>query len=95
MKFKTLRAIRFGLQSCFGDQDKIFAGHPLDEQRAKKIRKEAKRIGLPLNWIEEMCLGYFRDWGSYSGHVDEQMERINKFFSGHLQIEDRYSHCAM
>lgn len=91
MDFKTLRGIRFGLKSCFGEQDKIFAGHPMDEERAKKIRNEAKRIGLPLNWIEEMCLGYFNVWGSSHEHIQTQMKVINKYFSKHLTPEDRHA----
>lgn len=31
-----IRALRFGLRTCFGDQDKIFNTHPADEERAKK-----------------------------------------------------------
>lgn len=38
---------------CFGDQDVIFAGHPLDEGRAKQAIKDAKAAGATKDDFEK------------------------------------------
>lgn len=90
MELQKIRAIRFGLRACFGDQDKIFAEHPNDRERAEIIRKYAKVNKIDLEWIEEMCLGYLYRWNCSEEHTKDQMSKIHDFFSSHIDSIDIY-----
>jgi hypothetical protein len=85
-KLLKIEAIRFGLRSTFGDQDKIFNSHKLDENRSKKIRTEAKKLNISLDWIEEMYLGYMFRCNCSKEHIDEQMKKIHNFYKQNLSI---------
>lgn len=70
------------IRGCFGDQDRIFAGHPLDEKRAKELRRFAKENGASLADVEQAANGFLN--GCIQSHIDEQMIEVRKFFSKQL-----------
>ena len=80
-KDNILEEIRKKIGGWFGDQDGIFAGHTLDEQRAKEHRKLAAEYGISLSEIEDLATEYFNKKGFIVEHQEEQLKRIRKFFS--------------
>jgi hypothetical protein len=51
------------ISGCFGENDRIFAGHPMDEKRAKEAIKAAKAAGATMTEFEKELL-----WDVYT-HV--------------------------
>jgi hypothetical protein len=80
----ALTEIRKKLPACFGSEDKIFAGHPLDEKRAKEVRTIAKKNKITLREVREIALGHlhniFPDNDYKPTHIGKQMKIIDKFF---------------
>lgn len=68
------------IPGCFGDVDKIFAGHPYDEERAAELRKLFKEQDVSKQDIEEA----FEDWlGQQTWNVEHskaQLEKVRKYF---------------
>lgn len=69
----------------FGVADGIFAGHAMDEQRAKEFRKLASDNDVTLQEMMDVCLNYLKGKGFVQEHIDEQMSRIGKFFGTKLK----------
>jgi hypothetical protein len=70
--------------ACFGDQDLIFAVHPMDEQRAKDAIKEAKAAGAARDDFEkEMVWHIYKNVtaeGYLQTHIKEQVGRLHKMW---------------
>ena len=79
-KLNTLEDINVRIGGCFGDRDKKFAGHTLDENRAKEIRKLAVENKITLSEIQNIVSGYLFRTGFYAEHCKEQTEKATKFF---------------
>ena len=63
---------------CFGDQDQVFAGHPLDEQRAFELLTQLR--DEDVRWEE-----FAAELRSYLSsmpltHQDEQFEKVHRFY---------------
>jgi len=80
-KLDSLEEIRTRIGGCFGSADKIFAGHPLDEGRAKEIRKLANDNGIEPEEIQNIVIGYLFRTGFPADHVYEQTKRATIFFN--------------
>lgn len=68
------------IPGCFGDADKIFAGHQCDEERAAELRKLLKDSAVPNQEIEEA----FEDWLAQQTwnveHSEAQMAKVRAYF---------------
>jgi len=83
-KFDTLETLRTRIGGCFGDQDKIFASHTLDEGRAKELRKLAENNGISLSEVQDIVAGYLYRSGFYAEHIKEQTKKATDFFAKKL-----------
>lgn len=73
------------VSGTFGAQDLIFAGHPLDADRALELLKECYKSNIPLQDVLDEAESYLKSKGAQAQHVQEQLEKIDKKFSGWLQ----------
>ena len=83
-KFDTLETLKTRIGGCFGDQDKIFATHTLDEKRAKELRKLAEKNKISLSEVQDIVAGYLYRTGFYTEHVKEQTKKASDFFGQKL-----------
>lgn len=84
-KLETLEEINSRIGACFGDQDKVFAGHPMDEKYAKEFRKKAFENGITLSEIQNIVSGFLYRSGWFSEHCKEQTEKATKYFMKKLK----------
>lgn len=77
---EALEIIQKRLPACFGDADKIFAGHPYDEKRARELRKFAKKNNISLEEVMELVDDFLIKTGFPTDHCAEQVQRAGKFF---------------
>jgi len=74
--------MREKIPGCFGDQDKIFAGHPLDEGRAKELRTYCTQNGIDVDLVVEAAVGHMlRNGTRHMPHLVEQMDKVRSFFN--------------
>lgn len=78
--YNAISEIRRTIGGWFGDADLIFAGHPLDEGRAKEARKLAIENNVTKKEIIELSLGFLYGKNCIKEHTDEQIKKIDKFF---------------
>ena len=83
-KADALETLRTRIGGCFGDQDKIFASHTLDEGRAKELRKIAADNGISLNEMQDIIAGYLYRSGFFAEHVKDQTKKASDFFAKKL-----------
>jgi hypothetical protein len=67
------------LPGCFGNADLKFALHPVDERRAKKMIRDARKSGASSEEILSAIRDYLASKGARQEHIDEQMEYARKF----------------
>jgi hypothetical protein len=67
------------IAGCFGEVDKLFAGHPLDEERAKKLRSDLKQANLPEDEIIDGFTGWLYRQNISGNHLIEQMAVVKSF----------------
>jgi len=79
-KIDALEEIQTRIGEAFGTADLIFAGHPLDERRAKEFRTLAFNNNITLNEIQNISLGYLYRKSCSHVHTKGQLEEITKFF---------------
>lgn len=62
-KLDTLETIRTRIGGCFGSADKLFAGHPNDEKRAKEMVNELadRKTGGNLSTVGDNQLDKVKD----------------------------------
>lgn len=84
-KIDALEEIQTRIGGAFGTADLIFAGHPLDEGRAKEFRTLAFNNNITLNEIQNISLGYLYRKNCSHVHTIEQLEKITKFFGKKLK----------
>jgi deoxyribodipyrimidine photolyase-like uncharacterized protein len=83
-KYDTLETLRSQIEGCFGSEDKIFASHPLDEDRAKELRKLAKKNGISLSEVQDIVAGFLYRSGFFAEHLKEQTRKATEFFAKKL-----------
>jgi hypothetical protein len=70
--------------ACFGNQDVIFAVHPMDEERAKQAIREAKAAGASRDDFEkEMVWHMYKNFtaeGLQQQHMKDQVRRLHKMW---------------
>ncbi len=70
--------------ACFGNQDVIFAVHPLDSERAKEAIAAAKAAGASRDDFEkEMVWHIYKSVtaeGMLQPHIKEQVGRLHKMW---------------
>jgi hypothetical protein len=79
-KQDALTNIRQRIKGCFGDQDKIFAGHSSDEKFAKELGKIALQNDITRAEMIEIVWGYLHKCGCHKDHIEEQIKRAEIFF---------------
>ena len=85
LRHDTIDEIRTRIGGCFGTADGIFAGHPLDEDRAKELKKLASNSKLTLQEVREIALAYLYGKGYIAEHISKQMDKVTMFFAKKLQ----------
>lgn len=83
-KLEALEEINARIGGCFGDQDKIFAGHPMDENLAKEFRKLASENNITLSEMQNIVSGFLFRTGFYAEHCKEQTKKATDFFAKKL-----------
>ena len=78
LHYDTTVNLRRTVGGWFGSEDLIFAGHKLDEDRAKEAIKNAVKAKFTLGEFLEIPLGYLYTKGCNKEHIDEQIARIRK-----------------
>ena len=76
----TLELLRQQIGGCFGRVDKLFARHPLDEERAKNLCVIALENKITLQEINEIILEYLHEQLSNSEHINSEFEEAKKMF---------------
>lgn len=84
-RLDALEEISTRIGGCFGDADKIFAGHTLDENRAKEFRKLALKNEITLAEVQNIVSGYLYRTGFFLEHCKEQTDKATKFFGMKLK----------
>lgn len=84
LKTEAIDYLKQKIGGCFGAADGIFAGHPLDEDRAKELRKFALQKGISLNKAVDVALTYMLGKQFIQEHIDEQLPEIRSFFAKKL-----------
>jgi hypothetical protein len=69
------------LPGCFGNVDLIFAGHPLDEDRAFKWLASLRERHIGLADAKEQVVAFMTEKGAGQSLIDEQLARVER----HLQ----------
>jgi hypothetical protein len=68
----------------FGSRDVVFAGHPLDEKRARAAIKKAKESGATRDDFEkEMVWHIYKNVtadGMLQKHIKEQVRRLHRMW---------------
>lgn len=61
------------IPGCFGTVDQIFAMHPLDEQRAKEMMKQALESGASIQDILNELEEHMKSKNCSEEHIQEQL----------------------
>ena len=69
------------IPGCFGDEDLLFAVHPLDSQRAIEVLLAAKKDGVSLADLLNEFRTYLGGRTSNEEHISEQMKVIREHYS--------------
>jgi hypothetical protein len=67
------------INGCFGEKDKLFAIHPLDERRAYELLTLLRAYGIGWSTVEPEFRKHLEDDGCGPEHVKEQMSRISRY----------------
>ena len=63
---------------CFGDQDCIFGEHPYDEERARKMLKDAIDAKATMEDIVAEAAKHLKSKGASKSHIAEQIRKIRR-----------------
>lgn len=74
------------IQSSYGIQDRIFAGHAFDEESAKESIKLAIKEGLSRKEFQLLHENYLSD--CTTSHKYVQLTRVMKFLTKKWKIKD-------
>jgi hypothetical protein len=65
------------IKSSYGIEDRIFAGHELDRERALKALKVAQDEKVGYTEFIEMHRQFLQNENCSEEHINEQLERVN------------------
>lgn len=77
----TLEEITRRIGGCFGSEDKIFAGHPSDEGRAKELRKLATENNISLQQVMQIVDAFLLNCGWFLEHLKKEQAKARIFFA--------------
>ena len=81
---KHVRPWQDMISRCFGENDRIFAGHPLDEKRAKEAINAAKAAGATMTDFEKELVWdvyiHVKNYDVFWELVDAQNKRLKKMW---------------
>lgn len=66
--------------NCFGESDKVFAGHPTEEKKARELRKLVKSGEVSAYEVSLVAFGLLAYCGCTQDHIREQMSKWLKYF---------------
>lgn len=72
------------IPGAFGDQDLVFAEHPLDADRALDLLKDCYQSDIPLKDVIDEVEKYLKANGATTQHITDQLSKIREKFSGWL-----------
>ena len=81
----ALEEISRRIGGCFGSEDKIFAGHPSDEGRAKELRKLAVDNNVSLKQVMQIVDAFLLNCGWFLEHLKQQQTKARTFFAKNLE----------
>lgn len=64
------------IPGCFGEQDFIFANHPLDEQRAFKLLTVLFDQHVSFDEVAKAIVEFLQSKGANGEHVGQQIKRV-------------------
>jgi hypothetical protein len=67
------------IPACFGCVDQIFAEHPLDEERAIKMLKDAFLSGASESDVLTALCDYMKSKNCPASHIDEQINKAKEY----------------
>ena len=70
------------VRGCFGEVDKIFAGHPLDENRAFELLKVCRDQSIGWTALEREFRSFLS--GLDTSHVAKQIQRARRMMKDWL-----------
>lgn len=70
-------ALENEVSGCFGVMDCKFAGHFLDESRAKELRSSK---AYTMQDKIDACEAFLRGKGCSEEHIESEMKKVRKFF---------------
>ncbi|MCG2626577.1 hypothetical protein L6654_08065 [Bradyrhizobium sp. WYCCWR 13023] len=68
------------LPGCFGNNDLIFAGHPLDADRAFNWLGSLRKRHIGLAAVKEQVREFLTERGASAAHIDEQLSKVERRF---------------
>jgi hypothetical protein len=68
--------------ACFGCVDQIFALHPNDEERAKKMINDALAAGNSIEEVLAAASEHLESKKCPQNHIEEQLGRVRNVASG-------------
>lgn len=66
------------LHGCFGRRDRIFAGHPLDQQRAQEMLITAIQEGVTKKEMQDAIRDFLSAAGCDKEHIEKQINAAFK-----------------
>ena len=72
----SLDELRAMVPACFGSEDRIFAGHPADSQRARGLLSSFWESDFSFEDFEQIIRDYLVGLECSDEHIEEQMGRV-------------------
>jgi hypothetical protein len=63
---------------CFGSADLIFAGHPLDENRAFEWLTDLRRRGIGWKAAREQLKEFLKSKNARDEHIEQQLKEAER-----------------
>lgn len=73
------------ISGCFGEVDREFAVHGLDEERAFELLKLLRERRTSWDEAKERFREFLKEDGCSQDHIDRQMKRIRRYMKVWLQ----------
>lgn len=64
------------IPGCFGAADRVFAGHVLDKERARKMLEDAAASGASIDDVAQEADRFLDGEGCSQQHRSEQEQRV-------------------
>ena len=73
------------IAGCFGSADKIFSGHPSDQDRAIDLLQECSKNGVSISALIEETEKYLKDSLDFNSQTQEVQQHMQKHINEQLQ----------